>query len=64
MLINVELNVSRQKRLSFRDADSIGHFHFEWHSPNKIGNIGILALWRDREKLLAPNGFGRGHNLS
>ena len=26
-------------------------FNFEWNSQNKVGNIGILVLWRDREKL-------------
>ena len=26
-------------------------FTFEWHNKIEVGNIGILALWRDREKL-------------
>ena len=30
-------------------ADFIGLFEFEWHSENKVGNILIVVLWRDRE---------------
>ena len=30
----------------------IGLDNFEWYSQNKISIIGILVLWRDREKLL------------
>ena len=29
----------------------IGPFKFEWHGQNKVGNIAILVLWRDHEKL-------------
>ena len=25
--------------------------NFEWHTQSKVGNIGILVLWRDRENL-------------
>ena len=39
------------RELHFNDADFIGLFSFEWHSRNKVGNIGIIVLWRDREKL-------------
>ena len=50
---NVKLDVSWQKGLPFKVADFIGIrlFNFEWHSQNKVGNIGSLALWRDRKKL-------------
>ena len=30
-------------------TDFIGLFNFEWYSQNKVGNVGILVLWRDRE---------------
>ena len=32
-------------------TDFIGIVNFEWHSQNKIVNIGILVFRRDREKL-------------
>ena len=32
-------------------TDFIGLFNFEWYSQNKVGNVGILVLWRDRENL-------------
>ena len=38
------------KRLPFKVAVFICLFKFEWHSQNEVGNIGILVLWRDREK--------------
>ena len=25
--------------------------NFEWHGQNEVGNISILVLWRDGEKL-------------
>ena len=25
--------------------------NFQWHGQNKVGKIGVLVLWRDREKL-------------
>ena len=50
MLVNVKLDVSWQKRLSFKVADFIGLFNFEWRGQNKVGNIAIFMLWRDREK--------------
>ena len=52
MLVNVKQYVSWQKGLPFKVADFIGLFNFEWHSQNDIGIIGILVLWRDREKLV------------
>ena len=36
------------KGLHFEVSDFISLFNFEWHSQNKVGNIGILVLWRDR----------------
>ena len=38
--------------LPFKVTDLIGLFNFVWHSQNKVGNIAILVLWTDREKLL------------
>ena len=32
-------------------ADFIGFINFEWYGQNKVGNIAILVLWRDHEKL-------------
>ena len=32
-------------------TDFIGLFNFEWHGQNEVGNIAILVLWREREKL-------------
>ena len=40
-----------KKELPFKVADFIGPLHFEWHSQNPVGNVGILVLWRDCEKL-------------
>ena len=51
MLINVKLDVSWYKELPFIVADFIDPFNFEWHGQNKVGNIAILVLWRDNEKL-------------
>ena len=51
MLVNVKIDVSWWMGLSFKVADFIGLFNFEWHSKNKVGNIGILILWRNHEKL-------------
>ena len=51
MLVNVKLYVSWQKGLPFKVGDFIGLFNYEWHSQNTVGNIGILVLWIDREKL-------------
>ena len=48
MLANVKLYVSG---LHFKAADFIGLFNFEWHSQSEVGNIAILVLRRDREKL-------------
>ena len=50
MLINVKLDCQLVKGLSFKVADFIGLFNFEWNGKNKVGNIAILVLWRDREK--------------
>ena len=50
MLVIVKLDVGLQKRLPFKVADLIGLFNFERNSPNEVGNIGILALWKDGEK--------------
>ena len=41
-------------------ADFGGLFNCEWHGQNKVDNISILVLWRDREKVTeAP--FALGH---
>ena len=40
-----------KKRITLKVADFIGLFNFEWHGQNKVGNVVILVLWRDREKL-------------
>ena len=32
-------------------ANFIGLFDFEWHGLNEVGNIAILVLLGDREKL-------------
>ena len=37
--------------LYFNIVNSIGIANFQWHSQNKNGNIGILALWSICEKL-------------
>ena len=51
MLLNVKFDVSWQKGLPFKVADVIGLFNFKWHIQNKVVNIGILDLRRNREKL-------------
>ena len=33
------------------NANFTGLFNFERHGQNEVGNIEILVLWRDREKL-------------
>ena len=43
MLVKCEISCQLLKGIAF--------FNFEWHGQNKVGNIAILALWRDREKL-------------
>ena len=40
------------KMIIFKPADFIDLDNYEWYSQNKISIIGILVLWRDREKLL------------
>ena len=47
MLVNEWLDDSWWKGLPNKVAEFIGLFNFEWHSQNKVGNIGILILWRD-----------------
>ena len=37
------------KGLPFKIADFVSLFNLQWHSQNKIGNTGILVLWRDPE---------------
>ena len=37
-------------------ADFICPFNFQWHDQNKVGNIAILVLWRNREKSECYNG--------
>ena len=39
------------KGFPFEVADFIGLYNFEWHNQDEVGNIGILVLQRDREKL-------------
>ena len=51
MLVNEKLDVSWQKGKPFKVTDFIGLFNFEWYGQNENGNIAILVLWRDREKL-------------
>ena len=51
MLVNLQLDVSWLKGLSLKVTNFIGLFNFEWHRQNKVLNIAILVLWRDREKL-------------
>ena len=45
------------KGLPFKIADFIGLFNFEWPGQNEVGNIAILVLWTDCEKLYS------GHKL-
>ena len=47
----MKLDASWSKGLTSKVTDFIDLFNFEWHGQNKVGNIGILVLWRDREKL-------------
>ena len=55
-----------KKGFIFKIADFICLCNFEWHGQNKVGNIAILVLLRDREKLypviyvclLVPNSAG------
>ena len=51
ILVIVKLDVSWQKGLPFRVPDFFGLINFEWQGQNKVGNIAILVLSRDREKL-------------
>ena len=51
MLGNVTLDVSWQKESPFKVANFVSLFNFEWHRQNKVGNIGILVLQGDGEKL-------------
>ena len=52
MLVNVKSDISVSKvGLPFKVTDFIGCFNFEWHGLNEVGNIAILVLWRDHEKL-------------
>ena len=54
MLVIVKLNDSCygiRGWLHFKVADFVGLVNFEWHSQNKVGNVGILVLQRDCEKL-------------
>ena len=46
-----ECEIMLLKGLPVKVADFIGIFNFEWHGQNEVGNIAILVLWRDREKL-------------
>ena len=39
------------KRDYFKSVDFIGIFNFEWHGQKEVGNIAILVLRRDHEKL-------------
>ena len=38
--------------LPFKVADFIGLVIFECYDQCEVGNIGILVLWRNREKLM------------
>ena len=51
MLVNGRLFVNWQKGLHFKVTDFIGLFNFEWYGYNGVGNIAILVLRRDHEKL-------------
>ena len=57
MLVNTKLDVTWLKGLPFKIANFIDLFNFEWHGQNKVGNIAILVLWRDHEKLYRTYGF-------
>ena len=47
--------MSVDKRDNISRLETIGVFYFEWHGQNEVGNIAILVLWRDREKLYSLN---------
>ena len=51
IIVIVKLDVSWQKVLPFKVGDFISLFNFLWHGQNEVGNIAILVLWTDREKL-------------
>ena len=51
MLLNVKFDVRLQKVLPFKVADINGIFIFQLHGQKKVGNIAILVLWKDHEKL-------------
>ena len=41
--------MSGGKGITFKVADLIGLFNFQWYSHNKLDNVGILVLWSDGE---------------
>ena len=51
IIIKKDVNGGGGGGLPFKFADFLRLFNFEWHNQNELGNIGILVLWRDREKL-------------
>ena len=60
MLVNEKLDISVNKGgLPFKVTDFIS-FNFEWHGLNEVGNIAILVLWRDHEKLWWQGRVGGG----
>ena len=46
----MELDINWYERITVH-TDSIDLVNLQWHSQNKVGNVGIFVLWRDREKL-------------
>ena len=41
----------RSRPVPLKVVHFIVFFNFEWHGQNEVGNIAILVLWRDCEKL-------------
>ena len=44
-------NGDRTTLVPVQFSTSEGLFNFEWHDQNEVGNIAILVLLRDHEKL-------------
>ena len=49
MLANVKLDASSKRHYILKLQTLLVMLFFEWYSQNKVGNIGIFILWRDRE---------------
>ena len=59
MLANVNVDISASKRITFVDYKMDCSFHFEWHSKNKVGYIGVLVLWIICKKLYSIRGLNQ-----